>query len=85
VSIPGVYFGYVDKMPIGAIMAKGLTIKSGQTHVQKYIDELLEMIVDDRIDPSFIITHKLKLEDGPDAYKTFKDKKDGCIKVVLTP
>lgn len=85
VSIPGVYFGYADKMPLGMIVQKGLTLKSGQTHVQKYIDELLEMVVDDRIDPSFIITHKLSLEDGPEAYKTFKDKKDGCIKVVMNP
>lgn len=85
VSIPGVYFGYADKIPLGMIVQKGLTLKSGQTHVQKYIDELLEMVVDDRIDPSFIITHKLRLEDGPDAYKTFKDKTDGCIKVVMNP
>ncbi len=85
VSVPGVYFGYIDKFPMGAIVQKGLTLRSGQTHVQKYLDELLEMVVDDRIDPSFIITHKLKLEDGPDAYKTFKEKKDGCIKVVMNP
>lgn len=85
VSIPGVYFGYADKMPIGTIVGKGLTLRSGQTHVQKYMDELMAMVVDDRIDPSFIITHRLKLEDGPEAYETFKNKKDGCIKVVMHP
>lgn len=85
VSVPGVYFGYIDKFPMGSIVQKGLTMRSGQTHVQKYMDELLAMVLDDRVDPSFVITHKLKLEDGPDAYKTFKDKKDGCIKVVMNP
>lgn len=85
VSIPGVYFGYVDKFPMGSIVQKGLTLRSGQTHVQKYMDELLEMVLDDRIDPSFIITHRLSLEDGPGAYEMFKHKKDGCIKVVMHP
>jgi len=85
VSVPGVYFGYGDKMPIGTIVGKGLTIRSGQTHVQKFMDELMALIVDGKFDPSFIITHRLKLEDGPEAYKTFKDKKDGCIKVVMHP
>lgn len=85
VSIPGVYFGYADKIPIGAIVNKGLTIRSGQTHVQKYMDELMDMIANDKIDPSFVITHRVRLEDGPDAYDMFKDKKDGCIKVVMHP
>lgn len=85
VSVPGVYFGYGDKMPIGTIVGKGLTIRSGQTHVQKYMDELMALVADGKFDPSFIITHRLKLEDGPEAYKTFKDKKDGCIKVVMHP
>lgn len=85
VSVPGVYFGYIDKFPMGSIVQKGLTMRSGQTHVQKYMDELLGMVVDDRIDPSFVITHELKLEDGPDAYEMFKHKKDGCIKVVMHP
>lgn len=85
VSVPGVYFGYADKIPVGAIMNKALTIKSGQTHVQKYIDELLAMILEDKFDPSFIITHRLRLEDGPDAYEKFKRKQDGCIKVVMNP
>lgn len=85
VSVPGVYFGYGDKIPIGTIVGRGLTIKSGQTHVQKYMDELLDMVVEDEIDPSFIITHRLKLEDGPDAYEKFQKKKDGYIKVVMHP
>lgn len=85
VSVPGVYVGLLDKIPFGAAMNKGLTIKSGQTHVQRYLAPLLEKIEAGDIDPSAIITHRLKLEDAPEAYKTFRDKKDGCIKVVLTP
>ena len=85
VSIPGVYFGYLDKMPFGTIVGKGLTLRSGQTHVQKYMDELMALIAGGKFDPSFIITHRLKLEDGPDAYKTFRDKEDHCIKVVMNP
>jgi threonine dehydrogenase-like Zn-dependent dehydrogenase len=85
VSIPGVYGGLVDKLPIGALMNKGLTIRTGQTHVNRYTGRLLEMIADGRIDPSFVITHKVSLADGPDMYKTFRDKEDGCIKVVMTP
>ena len=64
-------------------MNKGLTMKTGQTHTQKYMKRLLEKIQAREIDPSFVITHKMKLEDGPAAYKTFRDKQDGCIKVVL--
>ncbi len=85
VSVPGVYFGYIDKFPMGSIVNKGLTLRSGQTHVQKYMDELMEMVANDKIDPSFIITHRAGLEDGPDLYETFKQKKDGCIKVVMHP
>lgn len=85
VSIPGVYVGFIDKVPFGAAMNKGLTLKSGQTHVQKYARPLLEKIEEGAIDPSFVITHRLNLDDAPAAYKTFRDKKDGCIKVVLTP
>ncbi len=85
VSVPGVYFGYGDKIPLGTIVGKGLTIRSGQTHVHKFMDDLLDLIVAGKIDPSFIITHRLGLEDGPDAYNTFKEKKDGCIKVVMKP
>lgn len=85
VSIPGVYVGLLDHMPMGAAMNKGLTLKMGQTHVQRYLEPLLEMIEDGQIDPSFVITHRLGLEDGPQAYQTFRDKEDGCIKVVLKP
>lgn len=85
ISIPGVYVGLLDNMPMGAAMNKGLTFKMGQTHVQRYLEPLLEKIEDGQIDPSFVITHSLGLEDGPQAYKTFRDKEDGCIKVVLRP
>jgi len=84
-SIPGVYVGFLDKVPFGAVMNKGLTIKAGQTHVQRYTGPLLKKIEAGEIDPSFVITHRLKLEEAPEAYKTFRDKKDGCIKVVLKP
>jgi threonine dehydrogenase-like Zn-dependent dehydrogenase len=85
VSIPGVYIGFPDKLPIGAAMNKGLTFKMGQTHVQRYTKPLLEKIQAGAIDPSFVITHKIPLEDAPAAYKMFRDKKDRCIKVVLKP
>ena len=85
VSIPGVYIGFPDKIPMGAAMNKGLTFKMGQTHVQKYHHKLLAKIQAGEIDPSFVITHKIPLEQGPAAYKTFRDKKDHCIKVVLKP
>jgi threonine dehydrogenase-like Zn-dependent dehydrogenase len=85
VSIPGVYLGYLDKIPFGAAMNKGLTMKMGQTHVHRYLKPLLQKIEAGEIDPSFVITHQLKLDDAPGAYETFRDKKDGCIKVVLKP
>ena len=85
VSIPGVYIGFVDNMPMGQVVNKGLTLRSGQTHVQRYLPSLLEKIEAGDIDPSFVITHRLPLSEAPDAYKTFRDKKDGCIKVVLSP
>ncbi|WP_439631250.1 zinc-dependent alcohol dehydrogenase [Gemmata sp.] len=85
VSIPGVYIGFPDKIPMGAAMNKGLTFKMGQTHTQRYTGKLLEKIMRNEIDPSFVITHQLKLEDGPGAYKIFRDKQDECIKVVLKP
>ena len=85
ISIPGVYIGLLDKVPFGAVMNKGLTLKTGQTHVQRYLQPLLQKIEDGEIDPSFVITHHLPLEEAPAAYKTFRDKKDGCIKVVLRP
>ena len=85
ISVPGVYVGLIDKLPFGAVMNKGLTIKTGQTHVQRYTEPLLKKIEGGEIDPSFIITHRLPLEEAPAAYKTFRDKEDGCIKVVLKP
>jgi threonine dehydrogenase-like Zn-dependent dehydrogenase len=84
-SIPGVYGGVVDKLPIGALMNKGLTIRTGQTHVNRWTDDLLQRIQRGDIDPSFVITHEVGLADGPAMYKTFRDKEDGCIKVVLKP
>src|ERR671928_59776 len=84
-SIPGVYGGLVDKIPFGALMNKGLTVRTGQTHVNRWTDDLLRRIEEGQIDPSFVVTHKVPLEQGPEMYKTFRDKKDGCIKVVLTP
>lgn len=85
VSVPGVYVGFLDKIPFGAAMNKGLTIRTGQTNMQKYLAPLLQKIEAGEIDPSFVITHRLKLDDAPRAYKTFRDKKDGCIKVMMTP
>jgi threonine dehydrogenase-like Zn-dependent dehydrogenase len=84
-SIPGVYGGLLDKMPIGAVMNKGLTIRTGQTHVNRWTDDLLNRVLENQIDPSFVITHTEPLERGPEMYKTFRDKQDGCIKVVLKP
>ena len=84
-SIPGVYGGLVDKIPFGASMNKGLTWKMGQTHVAKWTDDLLRLIEEGKIDPSFVITHTMSLKDGPGMYETFRDKKDGCVKVVLKP
>jgi threonine dehydrogenase-like Zn-dependent dehydrogenase len=85
VSIPGVYGGIVDKLPLGAAFNKGLTLKMGQTHVQRYLPKLTEHILNGDIDPSFVITHQVPLEQAPEMYKTFRDKEDGCIKVVLKP
>ena len=85
VSIPGVYVGFPDKIPFGAAMNKGLTFKMGQTHVQRYLAPLLEKVQSGAIDPSFVITHRIKLDEAPAMYKTFRDKKDGCIKVVIKP
>lgn len=85
ISIPGVYVGLLDKIPFGAAVNKGLTFKMGQTHVQRYLRPLLSRIENGEIDPSFVITHRLPLEKAPDAYKMFRDKQDGCVKVVLSP
>ncbi len=85
ISIPGVYVGFADNIPFGAAMNKGLTFKMGQTHVQKYMPLLFEKIEKGEIDPSFIITHKMNLDDAPHGYKIFNEKEDKCIKVVLKP
>ena len=84
-SVPGVYIGLVDKIPFGAFMNKGLTMRTGQTHTHRYLGPLLEKVQRGEIDPSFVITHRAGLPEGPDLYKKFRDKEDGCIKVVLTP
>jgi threonine dehydrogenase-like Zn-dependent dehydrogenase len=84
-SVPGVYGGLVDSLPFGAMMNKGLTLRTGQTHVPRWTDDLLSRIEDGQIDPSFVITHTADLAEGPALYKTFRDKRDGCIKVVLKP
>lgn len=85
VSVPGVYGGFLDKMPFGAAMNKGLTFKMGQTHMQKYMRPLLKLIEDGKIDPSFVITHRVPLSKADRAYPMFVEKRDGCIKVVLDP
>ena len=85
VSIPGVYGGLVDKVPLGAAFNKGLTLKMGQTHVHRYLRPLLDRVQKGEIDPSFVITHRMKLDEAPHAYEIFKQKKDNCIKVVLKP
>lgn len=85
VSVPGVYIGFLDKIPFGAAMNKALTIKTGQTHVHKYLPALLKLIQDGKIDPSFVITHELPIDSAPEAYEVFKNKRDGCVKVVLKP
>jgi threonine dehydrogenase-like Zn-dependent dehydrogenase len=85
VSIVGVYGGLLDKVPMGSAINRGLTFKMAQTPVQKYIRPLLERVEKGEIDPSFVITHVGKLEDGPDLYRVFRDKQDQCIKVVMKP
>ncbi len=84
-SVPGVYMGQSDNVPFGPLMNKAITVKSGQTHVQRYLDPLMEKIEDGEIDPSFVISHQVGLEDGPEMYETFNNKEDDCIKVVMTP
>ncbi len=85
VSIPGVYGGFLDKVNLGAAFNKGLTFKMGQTHVVRYMQPLLDRIQSGEIDPSFVITHEMSLEDAPLGYRMFKNYEDGCIKVVLKP
>jgi threonine dehydrogenase-like Zn-dependent dehydrogenase len=84
-SIPGVYSAFIDKVPMGAAFQKGLTLKMGQTHVQRYMQPLLQHIEEGRIDPTYIITHRLNLQDAPQGYKMFRDKENECVKVVLKP
>ena len=85
VSIVGVYGGFLDKIPMGSAINRGLTFRMAQTPVQHYLPKLLDRIVNGDIDPSFVITHTVPLERGPEMYKTFRDKQDGCIKVVMKP
>jgi threonine dehydrogenase-like Zn-dependent dehydrogenase len=84
-SVPGVYSGFVDKIPFGAVMNRSITIKTGQTHVHRYLQPLLERVQKGDIDPSFVISHTMPLEEAPRAYEMFRDKKDHCTKVVLKP
>src|SRR5690606_27461463 len=83
ISIIGVYGGFIDKFPIGAVMNRGLTIRAGQCHVHRYLQPLLERIERGEIDPSFIVTHRMKLDEAPEGYDTFSNKRDECVKVVL--
>jgi threonine dehydrogenase-like Zn-dependent dehydrogenase len=85
ISVPGVYSGFSDKLPMGAFMNKGLTMRTGQTHVNRWTDDLLRRIEEGEIDPSFVITHTVPLAQGPEMYQVFRDKRDSCVKVVLKP
>jgi threonine dehydrogenase-like Zn-dependent dehydrogenase len=85
VSVPGVYSAVIDKVPMGAAFNKGLTLRMGQTHVQRYMKPLLRHIEEGRIDPTYVITHRLPLQEAPAGYKMFRDKENECIKVVLKP
>jgi threonine dehydrogenase-like Zn-dependent dehydrogenase len=83
VSVAGVYSGFIDKFPMGAVVNRSLTIKSGQTHVQRYMRPLLQRIEKGEVDPSFVITHRMRLDDAPTGYSIFNEKRDDCLKVVL--
>jgi threonine dehydrogenase-like Zn-dependent dehydrogenase len=85
VSVAGVYSGFLDKVPFGSLMNRSLTVKTGQCHVQRYLQPLLQRIEQGEIDPSFVITHRLRLDDVSNGYETFKHKQDECMKVVMTP
>jgi threonine dehydrogenase-like Zn-dependent dehydrogenase len=85
VSVIGVYGGFVDKFPMGSLMNRSLTLRAGQCHVQRYMRPLLDKIRAGAIDPSFVVTHSLSLDDAPEAYDMFMHKQDDCIKVVLKP
>lgn len=83
VSIPGVYGGVLDKLPFGAAFAKGLTLKMGQTHTQRYMKPLLDLVLQEKVDLSTVITHKIRIDDGPEAYQKFNEQKNDCIKVII--
>ena len=85
VSVIGVYSGFIDKFPMGSVMNRSLRIMTGQCHVQRYMKPLLERVRKGEIDPSFVITHRAGLDDAPSMYRTFRDKQDECLKVVLKP
>jgi threonine dehydrogenase-like Zn-dependent dehydrogenase len=85
VSVPGVYAGFIDKVPMGGFMNKGLTMKTGQTHMMRYMKPLLDRVERGEIDPSFVRTHKRSIDNAPEMYKIFRDKEDHCVKVVLDP
>jgi threonine dehydrogenase-like Zn-dependent dehydrogenase len=83
--VPGVYGGWIDKVPFGAVMNRAITIKSGQTHVHKYLRPLLELVEEGAIDPSFVVTHRMSLDEAPQGYDMFLRKRDGCVKIVMDP
>ena len=85
VSVPGVYAGFDDKIPMGAFMNKGLAMKTGQTHMMRFMKPLLEKVQNNEIDPSFVISHRVPIDRAPEMYKIFRDKQDNCTKVVLDP
>ena len=85
ISVPGVYGGLIDKVPMGSVMNRALTLKTGQTHVQRYLQPLLERIRQGNFDPERVITHRIPLGDASEAYRMFRDKHDACVKVVLKP
>lgn len=85
ISVAGVYSGLSDMLPMGAFMNKGLTMRTGQTHVNRWTDDLLRRIEEGEVDPSFVITHTVPLSEGPEMYQVFRDKRDSCVKVVLKP
>jgi len=85
VSVPGVYGGFIDKFPIGALMEKGLTLRTGQTHVQKYTQPLYAAVAEGKLDTTFLISHRMALEEGPEGYRKFHDDQDNYTKIVLKP
>ena len=85
VSIVGAYGGFIDKFPIGSVMNRSLTLRAGQAHVQRYMRPLLARIEAGEIDPSFVITHRMPLSQAPEGFRMFREKQDGCVKIVLDP